>query len=277
MRKRLVFRADDVGYTETFDLGAYEAFEKGYATSADVMLDSPHTVEALKWLRERPWISIGWHRHLWESPILGKDEIPHMVDDEGRFVWRHRKQYLMNEVPYEEAYKEFKEVILPETFTSPEGMTLTIVAICDFAFDKCRSIKKVDLPKTIKIIGENAFGNTDVNDLSLKEGVVKIGSKAFLNNDLKDIHIPDGVEEIGAEAFYCLKSTIFQRNAGGTLYIPKSVYSIGDHAFAMTRNGYGAWFNSKREILCLPDYITLDNCKKMGISREPVEKYLNKK
>lgn len=180
-------------------------------------------------------------------------------------------------VANKKAYKEFKEVILPETFTSPEGMTLTIVGICDFAFDKCRSIKKVDLPKTIKIIGENAFGNTDVNDLSLKEGVVKIGSKAFLNNDLKDIHIPDGVEEIGAEAFYCLKSTIFQRNAGGTLYIPKSVYSIGDHAFAMTRNAYGAWFNSKREILCLPDYITLDNCKKMGISREPVEKYLNKK
>ena len=180
-------------------------------------------------------------------------------------------------VANKKAYKEFKEVILPETFTSPEGMTLTIVAICDFAFDKCRSIKKVDLPKTIKIIGENAFGNTDVNDLSLKEGVVKIGSKAFLNNDLKDIHIPDGVEEIGAEAFYCLKSTIFQRNAGGTLYIPKSVYSIGDHAFAMTRNAYGAWFNSKREILCLPDFITLDNCKKMGISREPVEKYLNKK
>ena len=180
-------------------------------------------------------------------------------------------------VANKKAYKEFKEVILPETFTSPEGMTLTIVAIGDFAFDKCKSIKKVDLPKSIRIIGENAFGNTDVDDLSLKEGIVTIGSKAFLNNDLKDIHIPDGVEEIGAEAFYCLKSTIFQRNAGGTLYIPKSVYSIGDHAFAMTRNAYGAWFNSKREILCLPDYITLDNCKKMGISREPVEKYLNKK
>ncbi|MBR0138428.1 MAG: ChbG/HpnK family deacetylase [Erysipelotrichaceae bacterium] len=108
MRKRLVFRADDIGYTESFDLGAFKAIDEGYATSADVMLDSPHTVEALKMLKERPWISIGWHRHLWESPLLGKDDIPHMVDDEGRFVWRHRKSYLMNEVPYEEAFKEFK-------------------------------------------------------------------------------------------------------------------------------------------------------------------------
>ena len=44
----------------------------------------------------------------------------------------------------------------------------------------------------------------------------------------------------------------------------------------MTRNGWGAWFNSKREILSLPDYINLDNCKDMGISREPVEEYLKR-
>ncbi|MBE6103920.1 MAG: ChbG/HpnK family deacetylase [Erysipelotrichaceae bacterium] len=106
MRKRLVYRADDVGYTEAFDLGIYKAFDEGIATSADVMFDSPHTVQALLWLKEHPWISIGWHRHLWESPVLGKD-VPSMVDEEGRFKWRHRKQYLMNEVTYDDAYREF--------------------------------------------------------------------------------------------------------------------------------------------------------------------------
>jgi hypothetical protein len=175
------------------------------------------------------------------------------------------------------AYSTFKEVVLPESFTSADGKTLTIVGIGDKAFEKCKSIKKVDLPKTVRIIGYNAFCNTDVDDLSLKEGLIKIGENAFFNNDLKDIHIPDGVESIGELAFYCYKSTIFQRAGSGTLYIPKSVYSIGDKAFAMSRNGYGAWFNSKRKILCLPDHIDLDNCKKMGISRDPVEEYLNKK
>lgn len=172
------------------------------------------------------------------------------------------------------AYKDFKEVVLPETFISNDGQTLTIVAIGDKAFRKCKNIKKVDLPKTIRIIGEDAFGNADVDDLSLREGLIIIGDRAFLNNDLNDIHIPEGVQEIGVEAFYCLKSTIFQRNGSGTLYIPKSVYRIGDHAFAMTRNGWGAWFNSKRKILCLPDHVNLDNCKGMGISRGPVEEYL---
>lgn len=177
-------------------------------------------------------------------------------------------------VEKKKAYTKFKEVVLPETFTSKDGKTLIIVGIGDKAFRKCKSIKKVDLPKTVRIIGEEAFGSADVDDLTLREGLIKIGDRAFLDNDLKDIHIPDGVQEIGVEAFYCLKSTIFQRGGSGTLYIPKSVYRIGDHAFAMTRNGYGAWFNSKRNILCLPDHVTLENCKKIGISIEPVEVYL---
>ena len=108
MRKRLVVREDDVGYTLAFDLGAFRAIDEGIVTAADVMLDSPHTVEALKWLRERPWISIGWHRHLWESPVLPPEEVPSLVDEEGRFKWRHRHPELKKEATYEDAYKELK-------------------------------------------------------------------------------------------------------------------------------------------------------------------------
>lgn len=108
MRKRLVYRADDIGYTLAFDTGAFQGIDEGIVTSADVMFDSPHTREALQWLKERPWISVGWHRHLWESPVADKALVPHMVDDEGRFVWRHNHQELMDQVPYEEAYIEFK-------------------------------------------------------------------------------------------------------------------------------------------------------------------------
>ncbi len=107
MRKRLVFRVDDVGYTPCYDMGVKKAFEEGIGSSADVMLDSPDTVEALKWLKERPWISVGWHRHLWESPVLPASEVVSLVDEEGRFKWRHRKTFLMAEATYEDAYKEF--------------------------------------------------------------------------------------------------------------------------------------------------------------------------
>lgn len=81
--------------------------KKRIVTSADVMLDSPHTVEVLKWLKERPWISLGWHRHLWESPVLSPEEVPSLVDEEGRFKWRHKKEKLKAEATYDDAYKEF--------------------------------------------------------------------------------------------------------------------------------------------------------------------------
>lgn len=108
MRKRLIVRCDDVGYTEIYDLGIYKAIEEGVVTAADVMLDSPHTVEALKWLKERPWISIGWHPHFWESPVLPGKEVPSLIDEEGRFKWRHNHNELRAEATYEDSDRELR-------------------------------------------------------------------------------------------------------------------------------------------------------------------------
>ena len=107
MRKRLVFRIDDVGYTPAYDMGAFRVFDAGIGSSADVMFDSPNTVEALKLLKDMPWLSIGWHRHLWESPVLPPEEVPSLVNEQGRFKWGHRRHDLMKEATYEDAYKEF--------------------------------------------------------------------------------------------------------------------------------------------------------------------------
>lgn len=108
MRKRLIFRVDDLGYTEAYDLGAVRAFDEGIASSADIMLDSPHTVQILEWVKDKPWLSIGWHRHLWESPVLPPEEVPSLVDERGRFKWGHRHPERIAEATYEDAYKEFE-------------------------------------------------------------------------------------------------------------------------------------------------------------------------
>ena len=62
---KLIIRIDDVGYTEVHNLGSWKAIEQGIATSADVMLDTPGTEDALRRLRDYPWISVGWHSHFW--------------------------------------------------------------------------------------------------------------------------------------------------------------------------------------------------------------------
>ena len=108
MRKRLIYRCDDVGYTPAYDMGIFDVIDAGIGCSADVMFDACHAREALEMIKERPWISVGWHRHLWESPVLPAAEVPSLVNEEGRFKWGHRKKELMEEATYEDAYKEFE-------------------------------------------------------------------------------------------------------------------------------------------------------------------------
>ena len=69
---KMIIRADDVGFTDVCNIGTFETFDKGLSTSADVMLDCPGTEDALRRLRNYPWISVGWHGHMWGSPVLGK-------------------------------------------------------------------------------------------------------------------------------------------------------------------------------------------------------------
>ena len=66
---KLIIRADDVGYTKIHNLGTFQTIDEGVVTSADVMLDCPGTVDALEQLKERPWISVGWHAHFWGAPV----------------------------------------------------------------------------------------------------------------------------------------------------------------------------------------------------------------
>ena len=108
MRKRLIYRCDDVGYTPAYDMGIFDVIDAGIGGSADVMFDASHAREALEMIKERPWISVGWHRHLWESPVLAPEEVPSLVNEQGRFKWGHRKRNLMLEATYEDAYKEFE-------------------------------------------------------------------------------------------------------------------------------------------------------------------------
>ncbi len=80
MGRKMIVRIDDVGYTPVNNIGLFQVFDKGVGTAADVMLDTPGTVEALERLRGYSWLSIGWHTHFWGSPVLKPDQVPHLLD-----------------------------------------------------------------------------------------------------------------------------------------------------------------------------------------------------
>lgn len=78
--KKMIFRADDVGYTIVNNIGAFEAIENGVVSAADVMLECPGTEDALRRLHDMPWISVGWHPHFWGSPVLPFEKVSSLVD-----------------------------------------------------------------------------------------------------------------------------------------------------------------------------------------------------
>lgn len=102
--RKLVIRTDDVGYTNVHNLGTFETYDHGYATSADVMLDSPGTEDALRRLKEMPWVSVGWHTHFWNSPVLDPGEVPSLVIP-GTNRFRHDLMKA-EDVDFDQALKE---------------------------------------------------------------------------------------------------------------------------------------------------------------------------
>lgn len=107
--RKMIIRADDVGFSEVCNIGTFETFEKGLSTAADTMLDCPGTEDALRRLREMPWISVGWHAHMWGSPVLGRSQVPTLVENGGAFDGRFRADLRTAEdISYDEAVSEIR-------------------------------------------------------------------------------------------------------------------------------------------------------------------------
>lgn len=106
---KLIVQADDVGHSLVCNIGSFETIENGVVTAADVMLDSPGTEDALERLKKLPWISVGWHMHMWGAPVLPSGEVPSLVEKEGQFAGRFRTDLSgAQDVNYDEAVRELR-------------------------------------------------------------------------------------------------------------------------------------------------------------------------
>ena len=66
-------------------------------------------------------------------------------------------------------------------------------------------LETLDLPTTLQIIGNNAFYNSGLQDLSalaICNQLTSIGSYAFCNSAIMDLQLPDSISSIGSCAFY---------------------------------------------------------------------------
>lgn len=90
--KVLILHVDDVGMSWDSNQGAFQAIEKGVATSLSVMMPCPWVPGFVHHLKENPKLDAGlhltftseWKDYRWE-PLTGRPMSPGLVDDEGAF------------------------------------------------------------------------------------------------------------------------------------------------------------------------------------------------
>ena len=112
-------------------------------------------------------------------------------------------------------FTELEEVILPEGLET-----------LDFdALSGCIALRRLDIPKSVRVIKNGAFMGCAFEEIQLPEGITEIEDLTFCSCEkLKRITIPEGVTRIGAAAFqYC--------TALEEVILPKNLEKIDENAF----------------------------------------------
>lgn len=132
-----------------------------------------------------------------------------------------------------------------KSFTIPNGATEL-----KSTFYFCKSLKEVNLPDSIEILGDLTFKSCEaLEEIYMPDNVEIIGKECFaFCESLKNIDIPDSVKVIGANAFAKCTSlsavalpdsletieemTFFSCTSLSTIAIPDSVKTIRESAFS---------------------------------------------
>ena len=79
----------------------------------------------------------------------------------------------------------------------PEG----VEEIYNNAFRMNIKIKELVLPKSLRVIGKNAFIGAQISKVSFPEGLEEIGYSAFEYNDICSLSLPNSIEVINESSF----------------------------------------------------------------------------
>lgn len=88
---RIIFNADDIGYSEAVTLGIIKAHQDGLIKSTTMMTNMPAAKFAAKLLKENPELYCGQHSNIViGKPVSNPKDIPSLVDENGNFNAKHR-------------------------------------------------------------------------------------------------------------------------------------------------------------------------------------------
>lgn len=164
------------------------------------------------------------------------------------------------------------EVVIPATFSSG-GVTYTVSAIGQDAFEYCSNLTSVKIPYSVTIIDNRAFYYCEnLASLSMGSSVTTIGSWALCGcRNLTSVHFPNSVTTIGESAF---------RNCSGltSVTMGNSVNTIGKDAFngctslnGVTITDVAAWCsinfaNEKSNPLCQAQHLYMNGAEAQNVT-----------
>lgn len=135
------------------------------------------------------------------------------------------------------------------TFTEDNGIN----EIPKAAFELTAGLKKIEIPSSVKKIGDSAFELSAVSEIKFNEGLETIGNLAFNTwGSFEKITLPLTVKSIGEECFNSYKPYLIELNDGlervgkqaficnfanQSVKIPASVTEIGEKAFGYSDSG----------------------------------------
>ena len=133
------------------------------------------------------------------------------------------------------------------------------------AFELTVGLKKIEIPSSVKKIGDSAFELSAVSEIKFNEGLETIGNLAFKTwGSFEKITLPSTVKSIGEQCFNSNKPYDIELNDGlehvgkqafvgefdsKSVIIPASVTEIGEMAF-----GYKSYFGKKAENFTIYGY-----------------------
>ena len=153
-------------------------------------------------------------------------------------------------VTYDYNHKYTGNVNIPETINY-EGMTYSVTAIGNEAFEGCVNLTSVSIPNSVSSIGEWAFAScTKLASINIPNSVTSIGDYAFRNCiKLANVNIPNSVTTIGEKAFaYCYSLT--------EITVPESVTTIDLTTFSYCYSLAEVTWNARN---CMLEYSYFDD------------------
>lgn len=116
--KKVLFRADDLGYSEAVNYGIEKAVKEGLIQSVGVMINMPAALHGVELLKKEP-IAFSQHTNICVGkPLTDPEKIPSLVDADGNFksskIYREAKEdfVVLSEVrlEIEAQYQRFLEL-----------------------------------------------------------------------------------------------------------------------------------------------------------------------